>query len=713
MKIILTHIQGSRAGTKTESESPVVRIGRDPRDCEVVFNSIEEPGVSRVHAIISLYEGKFYLEDNNSRNGTYVDAVQVQGKVQLNQGNFIQFGVEGPIVQFDFDNSKPKKAARTRPVPKVEPVSSQVLDNSPKVTCPTCTAECNADAKFCRRCGCPLLPNVDLSIYDNADPEVTMAPVSKEERQAQERRRIIEDAAASPVFRGCAVCGSKLTGDPRFCAACGALIHPDSAGLNLLEDKSLTPQPAATAYVSMDKLADEPAAPSNKVRKPKTKPDNPTVSDLSSNIEEAPKINSVAPPLISPIPEKPSSSNKIELPQAQKQGPLIPPNKSQEVKETKTSIPNLLLSGSLGGSQMLNKTFSPGYTLLLSAQALAKEGRNKLALEECDRALRLDPHLPEVYQFMGQLLLSLGENLQAIEAFEKAIQMQPTFGEVYADLGQAYLRSGRYEDAAKLAREAIKIDQINPTAFYTIGHALMEMGDYANAFEAFSRALKIKPDYAEAYLGLANIQVRGGRVDDAITSCQQAIRLRPDYFQAYCLLGQTFRAKKLLNDAQQALKQAIKLKPDYSIAYNYLALNYRSQGNLDEAEAACYKAIALDPNLPENHNTMGLLYGERGDYREAITEYIKALELKPNYAEAFNNLGLCYFKTNVLERAVEYFEKAVSLEPQFVLARVNLALCYFKKQDKENVKKQYDILYELDETRAAKLYQKIKPLLNS
>ncbi|MBI4852172.1 MAG: tetratricopeptide repeat protein [Acidobacteria bacterium] len=724
MKIILTHIQGSRNGTKSEYDSPIVRVGRDPKDCQLIFNSIEEPGVSRIHAAISFEEGIFYLEDNKSRNGTFVDAIQVQGKIAITRGSFIQFGVEGPIVQFDFDlnyKSKPAKASKTKPVPKVEPPLSQVLDDSPKITCPSCEAKCSFDAKFCRRCGCALLPNIDLSIYDNAAPDITMAPMSKEEREAQERKRIIESAALSPVFRGCAVCGSKLTGDPKFCGSCGALIHPDSSGLN--EDKSLTPQPVATAYVSMDKIASE-APSANKVRKPKTKPDNPTVSDLSSEmginqsleLEQPKSIVSPNMASVSPISaplrplEKTSSAIKIELPHAQRQGPLIPPNKAQEPKEAQVSQNKPTLTNAF---QMLNKTFSPGYTLLLSAQALAKEGRNKLALDECERALRLDPHLPEVYQFMGQLFLSLGENTQAVEAFEKAIQMQPTFGEVYADLSQAYLLSGRYEEAAKLAKEAISVEQVNPSAFYTIGHALMEMGDYANAFEAFSRAIKLKPDCPEAHLGLANIQFRGGRVDDAIVSCRKAIKSRPDYYQAFCLLGQSFRAKKQLADAQQALKQAIKLKPDYSIAYNYLALNYRSQGNLDEAEAACYKAIALDPNLPENHNTMGLLYGERGDYSEAINEYKKALALRPNYAEAYNNVGLCYFKTNSLELAIEYFEKAITLEPQFVLARVNLALCYFKKQDKDNVKKQYDILYELDESRAAKLYQKIKSLLKS
>lgn len=707
MKIILTHIKGSQAGSKTEYESPFVRVGRDPRECDLAFNSIQEPGVSRLHAVISFYEGNFYLEDLNSRNGTYLDQEQIEGKIPLKKGSFIQFGVEGPIVQFEYDANFLPKTFSTQPVAKVE-------DTANTISCPTCEAQCSGDAKFCRRCGSALMAGLS-AIFAQADddPEITIVPMSKQEREAKERKRIIETAIGIAAVRSCAVCGANIIGEPRFCAACGASIRPDSADLaaSLKEDsKSLTPQPA-TSHVSIQNLPPSVEYPDKSVKS--SKKDSPTVGDLSEKLPASQPSTNV---------KTVEKAMKIELPQAQRQGPLIPPNPVNSVNppnpitstEKKAIETNLPLNASL--SQPLSKgerTFSPGYTLLLSAQALAKEGKNKLAMDECERALDLDPHLPEIYQFMGQLLLANGESAKAIDSFEKAIKLQPSLGEVYADLGQAYLRSGRYEDAAKSAREAIKIDQVNPSAFYTIGLALMEMGDYPHAYEAFSRTVKLKPDYAEAYLGAANIQFRSGRADEAIKSCQQAIKINPKYHQAYCLLGQCYRAKKQFVEAQKAFKDAIKIKPDYSVAYNYLALNYRSQGNLDEAEAAGYKAVALDPNLPENHNTMGLLYGERGQYREAIMEYKCALKLRSNYAEAYNNIGLCYFKTNELQKAVEHFEKALELEPQFILARVNLALCYFKLSDKANVKKHYNILYELDETRAAKLYQKIKPLLIS
>lgn len=701
MKIILTHIKGSQAGSKTEYESPFVRVGRDPRECDLAFNSIQEPGVSRLHAVISFYEGNFYLEDLNSRNGTYLDQEQIEGKVPLKKGCFIQFGVEGPIVQFEYDANFRPKAPSTQPVAKVE-------DTANTISCPTCEAQCSGDAKFCRRCGSALMSGLSAIVAQaDDDPEITMVPMSKQEREAIERKRIIETAIGISAVRSCAVCGANIIGEPKFCAACGASIRPDSSGLaaSLKEDsKSLTPQPA-TSYVSIQNLPPSVEYPDKSVKR--SKKDSPTVADLSENLPVT------QPPTNVKAVEKPI---KIELPHAQRQGPLIPPNPVNQPTENKAIAQNNLSLNTPSFSQPLSKgerTFSPGYTLLLSAQALAKEGKSKLAMDECERALDLDPHLPEIYQFMGQLLLAKGESQKAIESFEKAIKLQPSLGEVYADLGQAYLRSGRYEDAAKSAREAIKIDQVNPSAFYTIGLALMEMGDYPHAYEAFSRAIKLKADYAEAYLGAANTQFRTGRADEAIKSCQQAIKINPKYHQAYCLLGQCYRAKKQFVEAQKAFKDAIKIKSDYSVAYNYLALNYRSQGNLDEAEAAGYKAVALDPNLPENHNTMGLLYGERGQYREAIMEYKCALKLRANYAEAYNNIGLCYFKTNELQRAVEHFEKALELEPQFILARVNLALCYFKLSDKANVKKHYHILYELDETRAAKLYQKIKPLLIS
>ncbi|MEW6737187.1 MAG: FHA domain-containing protein, partial [Acidobacteriota bacterium] len=225
MKIILTHIQGSRAGTKEEYEGPIVRIGRDPRDCELIFSSLDEPGVSRLHAEITFLEGVFYLEDLNSRNGTYLDAAPVKGKVKLLQGNLIQFGVEGPTVRFEFEFDKDYKSLlQTQPVLTVGPQAKALASASerPILVCEGCGASFNVTVKFCRHCGKSFPVDVVTK-----EPDTKINP----SRAGLELETTPNDKPAEEG-RKCYSCNEWIVGDPRYCPGCGAVLKPGSARLH-------------------------------------------------------------------------------------------------------------------------------------------------------------------------------------------------------------------------------------------------------------------------------------------------------------------------------------------------------------------------------------------------------------------------------------------------------------------------------------------------
>ena len=69
-------------------------LGRSPKN-EVVLTGEEFPGVSAHHARITVSDGELYLEDLNSRNGTFVDGVPVQ-KLRLEHGKIFELGTNGP-----------------------------------------------------------------------------------------------------------------------------------------------------------------------------------------------------------------------------------------------------------------------------------------------------------------------------------------------------------------------------------------------------------------------------------------------------------------------------------------------------------------------------------------------------------------------------------------------------------------------------------------
>lgn len=94
-----TIINGARAGSTLRFDQPSFRLGRDPR-CEFAFDPNVDLTVSGHHATLTFGAGGVYQLNDHSSNGTFVNNVQVQGAVLLNDGDLIELGRGGPQLRF-------------------------------------------------------------------------------------------------------------------------------------------------------------------------------------------------------------------------------------------------------------------------------------------------------------------------------------------------------------------------------------------------------------------------------------------------------------------------------------------------------------------------------------------------------------------------------------------------------------------------------------
>jgi protease PrsW len=92
MKLKITIQNGSLTGRTADLENGFLTIGRDV-NCNVRFDANERV-VSSKHAFIEAKPDGFYLTDNNSTNGTYLNGSRIQSQ-KLNSGDVIQFGRDG------------------------------------------------------------------------------------------------------------------------------------------------------------------------------------------------------------------------------------------------------------------------------------------------------------------------------------------------------------------------------------------------------------------------------------------------------------------------------------------------------------------------------------------------------------------------------------------------------------------------------------------
>lgn len=94
-RALLLRMDGVHAGQVISLDEERVTIGRHPKNHVV----IDDTGVSRHHAEIVFSTDAYFLLDKGARNGTIIQGQKAQERVELVDGDFIQFG---PRVGFRF-----------------------------------------------------------------------------------------------------------------------------------------------------------------------------------------------------------------------------------------------------------------------------------------------------------------------------------------------------------------------------------------------------------------------------------------------------------------------------------------------------------------------------------------------------------------------------------------------------------------------------------
>jgi pSer/pThr/pTyr-binding forkhead associated (FHA) protein len=86
---VLTLLDGDLRPTGTHFDlRPSTRIGRAPANTV----QIDDTFVSSDHALLTLRDGRWWLEDQNSRNGTVLNGLTVSQRTIVTDGDIIEIG---------------------------------------------------------------------------------------------------------------------------------------------------------------------------------------------------------------------------------------------------------------------------------------------------------------------------------------------------------------------------------------------------------------------------------------------------------------------------------------------------------------------------------------------------------------------------------------------------------------------------------------------
>ncbi len=135
-----------------------------------------------------------------------------------------------------------------------------------------------------------------------------------------------------------------------------------------------------------------------------------------------------------------------------------------------------------------------------------RRGKLDLALDDCARALRLDPACAEAYRLRASIEWERGRVAAAMIDLSESIRIDPTQAEARESRGRILLDLGRYEEAMVEFEAALRGDPGRPMSHLGRGTVLESRRDYAGALDEYAEAARLAPGEAIAHNSLAWIR---------------------------------------------------------------------------------------------------------------------------------------------------------------------------------------------------------------
>jgi TolB-like protein/Flp pilus assembly protein TadD len=146
----------------------------------------------------------------------------------------------------------------------------------------------------------------------------------------------------------------------------------------------------------------------------------------------------------------------------------------------------------------------------------------RMAREEVERALELDPNLAEAHAALGWIRRSYDWDWPGADAaLKRALELEPGNATVVRRGAALAATLGRSEEAIRLDRRAVEIDPLNGRTYFGLGLDTWYAGRPDEAEAAFREALELNPEYPGAHTFLGAVYLTRSKPEPALEEIEK------------------------------------------------------------------------------------------------------------------------------------------------------------------------------------------------
>jgi len=217
------------------------------------------------------------------------------------------------------------------------------------------------------------------------------------------------------------------------------------------------------------------------------------------------------------------------------------------------------------------------------------------ALEDLDRAEKLDPNNAWVYAFRARVLFQKDPGPAALAAMDRAIKLAPDSGWLRAWRADSRRKLGDLAGAEADLAFALEKEPTYDRAWLWLGKVLRARGKNAEAEAALTKGLKVCPHFEKAMAERARARLALGKIDAALADLETASALNHRHNSLWNWTAEL----EPLNDEKRgtlmALARHAEMSPRSARAWAWLGEALTQAGKAAEGLAALDRAATLSP----------------------------------------------------------------------------------------------------------------------
>jgi len=316
---------------------------------------------------------------------------------------------------------------------------------------------------------------------------------------------------------------------------------------------------------------------------------------------------------------------------------------------------------------------------LLMGTVLSIRGEHKLALDNFDKALSLEPE--DKHEVASQIALALQNRerfIDAIKYFKLALVLNPKRHISLYELAYCNEKLGRYGKAEAFYRLYLDKEPYSESGWYSLGVVLSGMEKFKESIEAYDFAHAINDKNTATLFNKANILFLLKQFQDSANIYSELLELEPENINGLLYIAECYEELGNFDEAERYLREARLVKPDSAEAFYGMGLLLLKKSNVRESRKYIRKAISLDNENPEFWFALSRSFQLDKRYESARNAIKKTLELDPFSQDYWIEKAYLESLNGKLKSAIGTLKKSFSFIPESALVHYKLGILLLK-----------------------------------